>query len=233
MTTPAEWCTPEASEDPRAAARRNPDHRGVTYDALCDVGWTSLMITGLIRDLVTRNFASPGNIQAQSLRKLVWRPGERTDILVESNYKLTPALAEKRPAVIIKDNGRKNLIVFIDDRAYEDEQGNQVYTTYWVGSHTLFCIQESGASAVILATEVERYLHGVRDEITSRLGLQRWAVTEVGGPQKVKESRDNYAVPVTVGWCYGTTWKLEEEAIKLRSLSIQMLLDGAFVQQTP
>ena len=66
------------------------------------MGWRQLMITGLLRDLLVRHFASPLQIEEDDLKHLVWQEGERTGILIESIHRWRGDLVEKRPAVIIK-----------------------------------------------------------------------------------------------------------------------------------
>jgi len=190
------------------------------------------MLTGLLRDLLVRHFAEPMQVEEPDLRHLVWREDERTGILIESIYRWRGDLVEKRPAVIIKPNGRKNVRIGISDAAGTDEQGNRQYQSFWAGSHTLFCIHGSGASAEILATEVQRELLQWHPAIVQYLGLYSWQVTEVGGVSEVEEAHENFVVPVTVGWVYTEKWTISLESLKLRKIPLSVLLDGALIQQT-
>lgn len=190
------------------------------------------MITGLIRDLLVRHFSTPLNIEEPDLRGLVWREDERTGILVESIHRWRGELVEKRPACIIKANGRQNLRMMLGDVVGTTEQGFVQYQTFWVGSHTVFCIHESGASAEILATEVQRELTQFSPVIRQYLGLYNWQVTEVGAAAEVEESRESFVIPVTVGWAYGEGWILQQESLKLRKVPLSVLLDGVLLQET-
>jgi len=187
------------------------------------------MITGMLRDHLARHFGDPASIVDDDLRRLVWREGERTGILIESIYRWRGELVEKRPAVVIKPHGRQNVRVGIQDKAGADEQGNTLHQTFWAGSHTLFCIHGSGASAEILADEVEQELTGFHPVITSYLDLHRWQVTEVGDVAELEEARESFVVPVTVAWVYTARWKLSLEALKVRKIPLDLLLDGAVV----
>jgi hypothetical protein len=188
------------------------------------------MITGLLRDLLIRHFADPLNIEEGDLRQLVWREGERTGILIESLWRWRGDLVEKRPAIIIKGNARQNLRLLWGDKAGTTEQGDALHQTFWVGSHTLFCIHGSGASVDILATEVQREITQFHPAIVEYLGLYNWQVTEVGVIQEVEEARESFVIPVTVGWAYGEMWKLRGESLKLRKIPLSVLLDGALLQ---
>lgn len=191
------------------------------------MGWRPIMITGLLRDMLVRHFAEPTQIEENDLRHLVWQEGERTGILIESIGRWRGDLVEKRPAIIIKKNGRQNVRLGIQDAAGTDEQGNRQYETFWVGSHTLFCIHGSDASADILATEIQREIGQFHPVITQYLGLRSWQVTEVGDVAELEESKESFVAPVTVAWTYSEKWKINLEALKLRKIALSVLLDGA------
>ena len=109
--------------------------------------------------------------------------------------------------------------------AYENEKGAiSRYTTLFFGSHTLFCIHGTGASAEILASEVMGHLVACSWPIRRHLGLRQFSVTEVGNIQELEESNENYVVPITVGWGYEHTWQLREESLPLQSVSLTGLL---------
>lgn len=196
------------------------------------MGWQALMITGVIRDTLTRHFAIPLSIQTPDLRNLVWREDVRSAILIESIYRWRGDMIGKRPAIIIKPNARRNLRLGILDAAGTTEQGHRLFQTYWVGSHTLFCIHGSGASAEILATEVQRELTQFAESLKERLGLRLFQVTDVDAAAVVEEARENIVIPVNVGWAYAESWRLEQESLALRKITLSVLLDGALVQET-
>jgi len=226
IPTPDNWCPPHSPTEPLpSGANMKPP----TPSALCSMGWRPIMITGLLRDMLARHFSSPLQIEENDLRHLVWREDERTGILIESIHRWRGDLVEKRPAVIIKANGRQNVRWGIQDYAGADGQGNKQYQTFWVGSHTLFCIHGSGASTDILATEVQRELGQFHPIITSYLNLYNWQVTEVGGVAMLAEAKDSFVIPVTVAWNYTEMWKINLEALKLRKVALDILLDGALI----
>jgi hypothetical protein len=194
------------------------------------MGWRPLMITGLLRDLLTRHFAEPFQIEEPDLRQLVWRESERTGILIESIHRWRGDLTEKRPAVIIKRNSMRNIRYGIQDMAGANVQGHQHYQTFWTGSHTLFCIHGSGASAELLGTEVQRELHQWHPILTSYLNLRMWQVVEVGPVAEVEEAKESFVVPVNVGWMYSEQWTIELNALKLAKVPLSTLLDGILVQ---
>ncbi|OPZ61523.1 MAG: hypothetical protein BWY85_02379 [Firmicutes bacterium ADurb.Bin506] len=189
------------------------------------------MITGLLRDMLARHFAEPLLIEEPDLRHLVWREDQRTGILIESIHRWRGDLVEKRPAVIIKANGRRNIRWGIQDAAGADGQGHRLYQTFWAGSHTLFCIHGSGASADILSSEVQRELTQWHPLMLQYLKLFSWQVTEVGAVFEIEEAKESFVVPVTVGWTYTEMWKIQQESLKLRKVPLSILLDGALVRE--
>lgn len=230
--TPENWCSPQAQEDPRKAAKRTQQERDVSYSSLCAMGWRPIMLDGLLRDLLIRHFATPLHIEEPDLRRLVWRDDERTGILIESNFRWRGELVEKRPAVIIRQNAREDMIVLMGDRSGITEDGHYEYTTWWVGSHTVFCIHGSGAGAQILATEVQRELTRFAPAVRQYLNLPKWRVVKVGEVFEVEEARESFAVPITVAWAYHEEWRLELESMKLRKTPLSVLLNGALVRRT-
>lgn len=188
------------------------------------------MILGLLRDLLIQHFTTPLNAEEPDLRHLVWRADERTGILIESVGRWRGELLGKRPAVVIKPNARHNVRIGIQDDKGDDAQGHRHFQTFWVGSHTLFCIHGSLAAADILATEVQRQVGQWHPVFVDLLGLYRWQVTEIGEPAEVEEARENVVFPVTVGWTYTEQWKLSLESLKLRKIQLSALLDGVPIQ---
>lgn len=232
MSTPANWCseTPQSQTSPAPSGRHKLTP--ITASALCSMGWRPVMITGLIRDMLIRHFKQPMNVEEPDLRHLVWREDERTGILIESITRWRGDLVEKRPAIIVKPNGRQNLRLGIGDVAGVTGQGHVLHQTFWTGSHTLFCIHGSGASVDILATEVQRELTQFARSVIQYLNLYNWQVTEVGPVAEVEEARESFVIPITLGWAYGEQWQVELESLKLRKIPLSVLLDGQLFQET-
>jgi hypothetical protein len=189
------------------------------------MGLQPLMITGFFRDLLTRHF-QPENIQSRDLANYIWRDDMTTGILIESIHRWRGDLAEKRPAILIKRNQYSNTRMTIGDQAGTDAQGNRQYVTWWTGSHTLFCIHASGASAEVLATEVQREITQFAPVILQTLGLFRLVVTDVGAISEIEEAKESFVIPVNVTWAYQEFWTIKQEALRLRSVGLSTLLDG-------
>ena len=225
----ADWCPP-AGTPPSKDACRTQSTVDISY--LCDNGWQPLLITGFLRDLLVRQWANPQNIVSPEMKQYGWSEQASSGILIESVHRYRADLVEKRPAIMIKRNSFRNMQLGFAGlnngagiAAYPNEKGAiSRHQTLFVGSHTLFCIHGTGASAEILASEVMSHLVACLYPIRRHLGLRQFSVTEVGAIQELEESNENYVVPITVGWGYEHTWQLREESLPLQSVSLTGLL---------
>lgn len=217
--------TPSSSEEQATPA---PQFIGASFSNLCSLLPRPLLLTGFFRDVLIRHFSSIDYIEAPELQRLIWQRGEQTNILIEAIHRWVPELTEHRPGVIIKRNAYANRRFGIGDRHHgpsADTVGNPHYATFWVGSHTLFCLGGSGAQAELLATEVQRELTEFGPVILKSLSLHRFQVTEVGAIAELEEATENFVVPVTVGYAYEQRWLIKRQAPTLRTISLSTILD--------
>lgn len=201
---------------------------GTTVSSLCSTLPRPMILTGLFREILVSHFASPEFIEIPELQRLIWNRTESTNILIESIFRWRPELTEHRPGVLIKRNALSNQRLGIGDRHMgnpTDKLGNVHYSTFWVGSHTLFCIGSSGAQADLLATEVVLELSRFGPCIQKNAILHRFKVIEMGAPSELEEARENIVVPVTIGYAYEDRWVLRQEAPTLRSVSYSLITD--------
>jgi len=210
------WCTPKPVPPPPRNGQVIPN----LISTLCSKGWRPILLTGLLRDLLVRHFHDPANLEEADLSKYIWSEDERTGILIESIHRWRGDLTEKRPALVIKRNDYQNTRWGIADYVQLTEDGAYEFCTGYVGSHTVFCLQRTGASAEILGTEVVRELHQFHPVITQYLGLLRFGVIQVGAIAEVEEAKETFVVPVTVGWAYQDNWRLELESMRLRRMPL-------------
>ena len=208
---------------------------GPDLSALSELLDYPILLTGFFRDHFARHFgALPSDtaakgVEQKSLQHLIWRDGERTSILIESLTRWDPTTTGNRPAILIKRNAYKNRRVGSGDRKQApsaDQHGHAHFGTFWVGSHTLFCLGESGAQAEALSTEVRRDLAEFAPAILKTFYLHRFQVVEVGPISELEESTENFMVPVTIGWAFQESWQLLQQAPRLKTISLSYLLDA-------
>jgi len=206
-----------------------PQFFGTTVSSICHYLARPILLTGMFRDVLIRHFCAAEYIEAPELRHLIWKQTlGQSKILVESVHRWKPHLTEQRPAIIVKRNAYSNQRKGIGDKLQgppADIIGNPHYGTFWVGSHTLFCIGGSGAQAELLATEVQREITQFGPLIRRLMRLHRIQVVEVGEIGELEEATENFVVPVTVGYAYEENWMLVQQAPPLHSISLSLLLE--------
>lgn len=196
--------------------------------AICSLGVRPQILTGYFIEHLRRHF-QPSSIEESDLRRLIWRGDDTSAILVKSIFEWDPRTTEKRPALLVKRNAYRNHRVGIADKLQApgmDEQGNALFETFWIGSHTIFCIAKTGAQAELLGTEVQRELTQMGPIVLSALSLYKYQVQEVGPIVEIEEATEDFAVPVTVIWAYHEAWKLRPIAPILRGVKLEQLLDA-------
>lgn len=201
---------------------------GIDVSSLCSLLARPAILTGILRDVLVRHFASAATIEEPDLRHLIWTPEETTEILIESIHRWRPETTERRPAVIIKRNAYQNIRRGIGDRRQgppADIYGDPHFTTFWTGSHTLFCIGGTGSQAELLGTEVQREITQFSSELARTLDLRRLQVTQVGAVAELEEAQENFVVPVTVGYTYEERWKVRKQAPLLTTISLSYILE--------
>jgi hypothetical protein len=196
----------------------------VRVSSLCERGWRPLLMTGFLRDMLTRHFSSEGQIEYEDLRRYIWQPNQASGILIETVYRYVPEETEKRPAVLIARNDMTSNRIMLGDLSGQTGQGDGEYTITWIGSHTLFCIHSTGAGSEILSSEVARELAEFAPVIREDLGLLKFQVLEVGAISALEEARQNFVVPVTIGWAYTENWVLKADALPLRRVPVSIIL---------
>lgn len=201
---------------------------GTSVSSLCSTLPRPLILTGLLREILTRHFAERPTIEDPALANLIWASGELTKVLIEAVHTRVPQLTELRPAILIKRNALQNVRLGIADLNQgppADRHGQRRYNTFWVGSHTIFCMAHAGAQVETLATEVVRELHHFHPVIRESALLHRFEIREVGPISELEESRETFVVPVTVAYAYQDTWVVSQEVPTLRSLRLSFLVD--------
>jgi hypothetical protein len=201
---------------------------GNVADAICSLGIRPQILTGYLVDHMRRHFAQTSHIEEVDLRRLLWRPGQDPDILIESIFKWDPTTTERRPAILVKRNSYQNVRQGIDDRQQgiiADAQGNPCFETFWVGSHTVFAIGKIGAQVEILAAEVQRELTQMGPVVHKCLDLYKFRVQQLGAVAELEEATENFVVPINVAIAYNEKWKIRAVAPPLSGVTISTLLD--------
>jgi len=188
--------------------------------SICSLGWRPLLLTGFLVQWMRQHFVDAANIEDTELQGTLWKADETTNILIESITRWDPKLTEKRPAVIVKRNDINNNRLIIDDRELGVGRDGINYFTYFVGSHTLFCISREGAEAEKLSTEVYRELVEFGPIIRRLLEFHKLKLESIGSIFKVEEARETFAVPVTITYAFEEAWKITAKQPPIKRIDL-------------
>lgn len=206
----------------------NPQWAGRTLRALCQLIPSPILMDGLFRNYFTDHFSQPTRIEQPDLQELIWANNDTTGIVIEVIQKWDPTQANRRPQIVIKRNAYANRKVGFGNRQQMhpgDKEGNPHFSTFWVGSHTLFALGSTGAQANLLGTEIQRELTQFASELLTGLNLEQFDVTEIGALSLIEEADDVFACPITVAYTYNEHWSVRMQAPRLRRISLSRLLE--------
>ena len=197
---------------------------------LCDRGWQPQLLTGMLINFLRDQWAAADNIFNPDLRQSTWTENPDSGILIEAVTRYTPETAGKRPAVLVKRNRVQVASQGIGGRQQGAvpttlERGAFVgYASIMTGSHTVFCVNWSGAAAELLSTEVLHQVLEFAPPIRAKLRLHQLDVLELGAVHRVEEGPESYVVPITVGWSYEVGWQLKLQSLPLKTFQFNTSL---------
>lgn len=197
-----------------------------TGNNLCALGIAPHIVTGYLRDWLTNRFADPNNIETEQLRGLLWKAIQPTGILIESITKWKPEITEKRPAIIIKRGSWSSERLVLNDNAGTNDiyLGSERYGRIMKGSHTLFCISNSGVQSEILAGEVYKDLNTYGLVIANVLNLIKFEAVQLGPLFQLEEAKENYAAPIVVQYTGQEVWTIAQQGPILKRVNLSSYL---------
>lgn len=197
-----------------------------TGNNLCALGMMPHVITGFLRDWLTNRFSDPDNIETEQLRGMLWKATQPTGILIESITRWKPEATEKRPAIIIKrGNWTSSRLVLNDSAGMGDiNLGSQRYGRLMTGSHTLFCISNSGVQSEIISGEVFKDLNTYGLVIANILNLVKFEAVELGELFQLEEAKENYAAPIVIQYTGQEVWTVAQQGPILKRVNLSSYL---------
>jgi hypothetical protein len=188
-------------------------------------------MTGLVVQLLRQHFSDGHNIGEPSLRGTLWRTTNPTGIVIESSTKWDPSKGGQLPAIVVKRNDYAFQRFGINDQLMggygDDNSGAEWYTTFVIGSHTIFCLATEGAEAEVLGAETYFELLDFGPLFRRNFCLHRWVVQGVGAVHYLAEAAGAYFVPVTISYAFEQVWKLRPDAPLLKKIGIRTVIDSA------
>jgi len=177
-----------------------------------------------MRQILMQHYCDPDHVEDVRLREYLeengaWTPGTDTGLYIESLARWRPELTEMRPAIVIKEGDWTWRRVGIGEQAGIDGRtGMMRYAGLWNGSHTLFALGGEGAETQTLAVETAKILLYLSQLIVDELGLHRFMPVKIGTLQPLKESTENYVVPVSFAYVAEESWTIQPDAPRLKRI---------------
>lgn len=202
----------------------SPEIRVPVLSSLCSYGQSQLVMQGALRQALIHHFSDTQNILNASWRQRmertgVWSEGQDTGIYIESLHRWRPELTESRPGLILKEGPWQWQRRGIGDKTGEDwRTGRKNYFGMWSGSHTIFALAGEGAEAQILAIEALKSLLWFEEEIAKQLELLRFVPVSIGEVAALKESTENYVVPIVFAYVVPESWHTDQDAPRTKRI---------------
>ena len=202
-----------------------PENRDFPISSLCSHGMTPGIISGFLKQVLIQHFCDTNNILNAAIRDdQIARGGYSADnpnsLLIEVLERwLQGQRSESRPALLIKAHQWETVRVSIGNSAGGNGMtGEEFFYCQWSGSHTIFALAANGREAQDLATEIALVFLFYAKVIEHELGLNRFTPVSIGEISAVKESKENYAVPVTVAYNIPQEWELMPDVPRLKRI---------------
>lgn len=199
------------------------------FDQFCDVVWRPQIMHEFLIKWLRHHFGHPDRIETPALKDYEWSENispssGKKYIIIESATKWDPKTAASNPAIIVRRNQQTNIRMSIGDRLFQLVENNDVqyFGTFWQGSHTVFCIADTGAAAELLATEVYREINAFAWHLLKRLRLHRLNVHSIGETAKLEQAKESFVVPVNIVYVYQQLMKITGDSGILRNIIVDV-----------
>lgn len=203
----------------------SPENRFQRHSAICSTGFTPLLLTGALRQVLLQHFASADHIINPYLRNYLiregaWQPNKETSgIYVEPLDEFNPEVLGVRPAVLLKDGDWNWRKLGINNRIDTDPStGERIFTGHWFGTHTFFVIAKISSVAKLIGAEIAKILLWFGPDIAEQFNLHRFEVLNQGAGQALKGWTENTVVPVNVAYIASEAWSTVEDAPRLKRI---------------
>ena len=183
-----------------------PENRlGVNPDHFSQPFHRSYLLKGVYLRLLAAHFSDPDNIGDEQLRQRIsekpYVDSDSTGILIKMVADWQPTTEELRPAILINRGQIDVERLTIGNQVGQDwVTGVASYISNLVGSHTIFAIARTADEADIIAVEVAKVLLVASPIIQKEVNLTRLQLMSVGEASRLEESKDHYAVAISIAY---------------------------------
>jgi hypothetical protein len=214
--------------------------------SLCSSRHPANVMTGIWTRALREHFSSVDNLQFNGfdelteegkpvlqLQNYLWSPDNtKTKIQIQPVWEYNSQDIQRRPALYVKRNAVKFERLGLDDGwttgPVKNEHGQvervpgEYHSKLVLGSHTVFCVGQTGAETEMLAQEVTNHILEFGPRLRVELKLMRVTLAEVGELAVLDEFVEHFVVPVVIAYGIAKSWRIIEIQPFLKTLSINV-----------
>jgi len=217
-----------------------------TVSSLCSSQHPSNVLTGIWTRLLREHFSSADNLQFNGvdeptvedkptlqLQKYIWHPDNtKTMIQIQPVWEYNAQDIQRRPALYIKRNTLKFERMGLDDgwttgsirsaTGQVERVPGEWHSKLMLGSHTVFCVGQTGAETEMLAQEVTNHVMEFGPRLRVDLKLMRLTLSEVGELALLDEFVEHFVVPVVIAYGIAKSWRIRDIQPFFKTLSLNV-----------
>ncbi len=214
--------------------------------SLCSSQHPPNVLTGIWTRLFREHFSNSDNLQyngideataegmpVRQLQDYTWNPDNtKTKIQIQPVWEYNSQNIQQRPALYVKRNAVKFERLSINDgmttgpirngRGELKRVPGEYHSKLVLGSHTIFCVGQTGAETELLAQEVTNHVLMFGPKLRKDLKLARLTLAEVGELALLDEFVEHFVVPVVIAYGITKSWRILEIQPFLKTLSINV-----------
>lgn len=182
----------------------------------------SYLFTGTAVKLI-RKWYSNAQTLPSSLEARVWTSSSATTGLrIESRDAIRGHDWEARPALIVRENSLQSHRMGIGEgrlALYKPDLASW-HNTMYIGSHTVLCCSAVEAESRLLALETQQLFQRFQHHIRHGMCMLRLRINDVGQTKFLKEARQIFATPFTIGYAFDEPYTVFPIAPRIRFVDI-------------
>ena len=164
-----------------------------------------------------------------------WDPDpEKTKIIIRSeNDQIADEIAQNKPRIIYSDSGFRMDRPGLTDNMAEKRplhltggRGDSTHILLISGQSRLVVESKHEGVTLLLMDMVMNFITWTEPFICNTFGFKGMGLpASVSGPSMSKENEDKYSCTMILPWSVETSWRVEEDALKLREFFLELTIE--------
>ena len=185
--------------------------------SICSTGLLPHVLDGALLQVLRHHFSHPDNITQTALQCYVWDvDAKKRTMIVDPVYKWDVSTVQQRAAVLVKRGAWQTSRLSIGNTVHgpppEVGYTRNPQLMAFTGSHMFFCVARTGTEAEELGAEVAYELLEFSQIIREQFNMHKFDLHQIGEVQRLDESHDHFAVPVSVSYGLVHTWAVLQQS---------------------